>query len=135
MKSLIIVSIAIVMVLSIALSVDVAVPKTMAVNLNYEQNCVFTSDVFHLPLRIYNASLDISVLTDTFLGVTLELRSGDNYVQFNLNDLSITGHLTYNIFDIFTTITSDYISLRLLVNTDGIIQGTPKVTIMYYGLY
>jgi len=106
----------------------------MAIELEGE-NGVYTSEIFHLPIHICNATLDISVLMDTFLRATLELRIGDNYVQFHLNDLSISGHCTYNILDIFARVTSADVMLMLHIDTDGVIQGNPKLSIVYYGLF
>ena len=127
--------------LSIALSVvltlsswTLAIPKVMAVDLYAEQDGVYTSEVFHLPVRISNAELDISLLMSTFLNATLELRAGENYIQFHLNDLSVSGHFEYDIFELFTRVTSADMALTLYIDTDGIVQGVPRVAITYYGL-
>lgn len=127
--------------LSIALSVvltlsswTLAIPKVMAIDLYAEQDGVYTSEVFHLPVRISNAELDISLLMSTFLNATLELRAGENYIQFHLNDLSVSGHFEYDIFELFTRVTSADMALTLYIDTDGIVQGVPRVAITYYGL-
>lgn len=114
--------------------VTLTVPKVMAIDLEGE-NGVYTSKVFHLPIRICNATLDISVLMDTFLRATLELRVGDDYIQFHLNDLSISGHCEYNVLELFARVTSADVMLMLHIDADGIIQGNPKVSIVYYGLF
>jgi len=132
MRHVIAASIALTLVLSI--SVTLGIPKTMAVDLEGRDG-VYTSEVFHLPIHICNASLDISVLMDTFLQATLELRSGDDYVRFNLGDLSISGHCEYNLLELFAKVTAADITLRLYVDTDGIVQGSPMVSIVYYGLF
>lgn len=127
--------------LSIALSVVLtlsswtfAIPKVMAVDLIAQQDGVYASEVFHLPVRISNAELDISLFMSTFLRATLELRAGENYIQFHLNDLSVSGHFEYDIFELFTRVTSADMALTLYIDTDGIIQGAPRVSITYYGL-
>ena len=111
-----------------------AIPKVMAVDLHPEQDNVYTSEVFHLPVRISNAELDISLLMSTFFRATLELRAGENYIQFHLNDLSVSGHFEYDIFELFARVTSADVTLTLYIDTDGIIQGAPRVAITYYGL-
>jgi hypothetical protein len=133
MKHVIAASISLTLILT--LSVTFGLPKVMAVDLEGGENGVYTSEVFHLPIRICNASLDISVLIDTFLRATLELRTGNSYVRFNLHDLSISGHCEYNILELFAKITSTDITLKLYVDTDGIVQGNPRVSIVYYGLF
>jgi hypothetical protein len=117
------------------LTVWVSTPKVMAIDLNEESNGYYTSEICHLPVSIQNATLDISVLMDTFLRLTLELKVGNCSLCFHLNDLSITGHFQYNIFEFFGKITSRDIALALYVDTDGIIQGTPRAFITYYGLF
>lgn len=117
------------------LAVDISSQKVMAVDLAEESNGCYTSEVFHLPISISNATIDISVLMDSFLRLTLELRVGNNSISFHLTDLSITGHLEYNILEFFARITSKDISLTLYVDTDGIIQGIPRVFITYYGFF
>jgi hypothetical protein len=127
------VGVALSLVLTIS-GVTLTVPKVMAIDLEGE-NGVYTSKVFHLPIRICNATLDISVLMDTFLRATLELRVGDDYIQFHLNDLSISGHCEYNVLELFARVTSADVMLMLHIDADGIIQGNPKVSIVYYGLF
>ena len=133
MKRVLPLSIALSLVLTLS-SWTLAIPKVMAVDLYAEQDGVYTSEVFHLPVRISNAELDISLLMSTFLRATLELRAGENYIQFHLNDLSISGHLEYDIFELFTRVTSADVALTLYIDTDGIVQGVPRVAITYYGL-
>jgi hypothetical protein len=133
MKHILLVGVALSLVLTIS-GVTLTVPKVMAIDLEGE-NGVYTSKVFHLPIRICNAILDISVLMDTFLRTTLELRVGDDYIQFHLNDLSLSGHCEYNVLELFARVTSADVMLMLHIDTDGIIQGNPKVSIMYYGLF
>jgi len=132
MKHVIAASIALTLVLTI--SVTFGIPKVMAVDLE-GQGGVYTSKVFHLPIHFCNASLDISVLMGTFLQATLELRAGDDYIRFNLRDLSISGHCEYNLLELFAKVTAADITLKLYVDTDGIIQGSPRVSIVYYGLF
>lgn len=112
-----------------------AIPKVMAVDLHAEQDDVYTSKVFHLPVRICDATLDISVLMSTFLRAVLELRAGENYIRFHLNDLSVSGHFEYDILELFARVTCRDVALKLYVDTDGIIQGVPQVSITYYGLW
>jgi hypothetical protein len=133
MKHVLLVGVALSLVLTIS-GVTLTVPKVMAIDLEGE-NGVYTSTVFHLPIRICNATLDISVLMDTFLRATLELRVGDDYIQFHLNDLSISGHCGYNVLELFARVTPADVMLMLHIDTDGIIQGNPKVSIVYYGLF
>jgi len=133
MKRILSLSIALSVVLTLS-SWTFAIPKVMAVDLIAQQDGVYTSEVFHLPVRISNAELDISLFMSTFLKATLELRAGENYVQFHLNDLSVSGHFEYDIFELFTRVTSADVALTLYIDTDGIIQGAPRVAITYYGL-
>ena len=133
MKRVLPLSIALSLVLTLS-SWTLAIPKVMAVDLYAEQDGVYTSEVFHLPVRISNAELDISLLMSTFLRATLELRAGENYIQFHLNDLSVSGHFEYDIFELFTRVTSADVALTLYIDTDGIVQGVPQVAITYYGL-
>lgn len=112
-----------------------AIPRTMAVDLHAAQHDVYTSKMFHVPIRISDVTLDMSLLMDTYFRATLELRAGENYIQFHLNDLSISGHFQHDIFDLFAKVTSMDVQLTLHVDTDGIIQGSPQVLITYYGLW
>lgn len=112
-----------------------AVPKVMAVDLHPTSKGVYTSEVFYVPIRICNATLDISLLMDTFFRATLELRAGEDYIQFHLNDLSISGHFEHDIFELFARVTSRDVTLTLCVDTDGIIQGIPQVSMTYYGFW
>ena len=115
--------------------ISFAIPKTMAVDLHPTSEGVYTSEVFHVPVRICNATLDISLLTDTFFRATLELRVGEDYIHFHLNDLSISGHFEHDIFELFARVTSRDVALTLFIDTDGIIQGMPQVSMTYYGFW
>lgn len=130
------------MLLSIALSLVftisggiIAVPKVMAVDLQSGQDGVYASEVFHVPVYISDATIDVSVLMDTYMRATLEFRSGNDYVRVHLMDLSVSGHFEYDIFELFARVTSRDVTLTLYVDTDGIIQGVPRVSIAYYGLW
>lgn len=128
--------IAVVLNVLIATSVwTFAIPKTMAVDLHVEQDGVYKSKVVHLPIRIYDATLDFSLSMDTFFRATLELRAGDDYIRFHLNNLSISEHFEYDIFELFARVTSVDVALTLYIDTDGVIQGVPQVSITYYGLW
>ena len=128
--------IAIVLNVIIATSVwTFAIPRAMAVDLHADQEGVYKSKVFCLPVRIADATLDITLLMDTFFRATLELKAGDNYIRFHLNDLSISGRFEYDIFELFAKVTSVDVALTLFIDTDGIIQGVPQVLITYYGLW
>jgi len=61
----------------------------MVVDLHADQEGVYRSKVFCLPVRIADATLDITLLMDTFFRATLELRAGEDYIRFQLNDLSV----------------------------------------------
>lgn len=131
-------------ILSIGLSINIVItvctltfgiPKTMAVDLYDVKSNMYTSEVFHLPVYVSDAKLDISLLMSTYLRAILEFRAGDNYVQLHLSDLSLSGHFEFDILELFTTVTSRDVSLTLNVDTDGIIQGVPQVSITYYGFW
>ena len=111
------------------------IPKTMAVDLYGGEGDMYTSEVFHLPVYVSDTKLDISLLMGTYLRAILEFRAGDNYIRFHLSDLSVSGHFEYDIFELFTRVTSRDVALKLYVDTDGVIQGVPQVSITYYGLW
>jgi len=112
-----------------------AIPRTMVVDLHADQEGVYRSKVFCLPVRIADATLDITLLMDTFFRATLELRAGEDYIRFQLNDLSVSGHFEYDVLELFARVTSVDVALTLYIDTDGIIQGVPRVAITYYGLW
>lgn len=112
-----------------------AIPKVMALDLHNVEDGIYASEVFHVPVRICNATLDISLLMDTFMRACLELRVGDNNIRFHLSDLSVSGHFEYSILELFAKVTSMDVTLRLFIDTDGIITGVPSVLITYYGIW
>lgn len=111
------------------------IPKVMAVDLQGGQNGVYSSEVFHRPLQIKDATLDISVLMDTYLRVSCEIRAGEDYVRFHFSNMSISYHFQYDILEFFGSLSSRDVSLTVVVDTDGIVQGVPRVSITYYGLW
>lgn len=114
---------------------NVAIPKVMAVDLESSQNGVYTSEIFHLPLQVTDAELNISVVLDTYLRISCEIRAGSNFVRFHLNNVSLSYHFEFDVLEFFGSLTSRDVSLTVAVDTDGEIQGTPTALITYYGLW
>lgn len=112
-----------------------AVPKTMVVDLHGGQGAVYTSEVFYVPVHISEATLDISVLMDTYLRISCEIKAGENYVRFHLSNMSISYHFQYDILEFVGILSSRDVSFTAVVDTDGIIQGVPKISMTYYGLW
>jgi len=129
------ISVAVVLSLVLTLGTWMSVPKVMAVDLVEGQDGVYVSELLHLPVRIGDVTLEVSVLMNTYLQATLEFRVGEDYVRFHLDDLSVTGHYEYDILELFAKVTHKDVTLRLYIDTDGIVQGSPRVVITYYGLF
>jgi hypothetical protein len=110
-------------------------PQVMVLDLLGGEGGVYTSKVFSIPIRIDNATLNISVLMDTYLNVYCEIRAGTDYVRFYLDNMSMSYHFQYNILQFFGSLSSSDVSLTAHIDTDGTIQGVPYVTITYYGLF
>ena len=136
MKAAISSALAISIVLSVALSSglfsNTLAEKTLVYALTDEGDDVFTAELAHVPLLISNVKVDLSVKTNTYLNILCELRIGDNYFTFTLNDLSLGFHVEHGRAEIDGEV-NEYglASFKATVDTDGIIVGVPKL-ILYY---
>ena len=126
------ISMAFTIVLTLSMSIT---PKVMVVDLTEVEKGVYTSTIFNMPVYISEAKLEFSVLLDTYCRVTLEIRAGQDYLRFHLNEAKVSYHFSYEILDFFGSLTSRDVSLKVKIDTDGVIEEVPHIAITYYGLW
>lgn len=129
------ISITISLILTLSGTMWSSIPRTKAIPLREDENGVYTSEIFSIPVRIKDAELDISLFMNSYLRVCCEIRVGENYVRFHFNDMSMSYHFEYDIFEFFGSLSGKDVSFTAKIETDGIIQGTPEVALTYYGLW
>jgi len=134
MRSVVVVG-AVFQIMMITIVWSFVIPKTMAIELQGGTGGVYTSEVFHVPVRIKDVTLDVSVLMDTYLRVWGEIRIGEDYIRFHFNNMSISYHVQYDLLEFFGSLSTRDVSLTMVVDTDGVIQDAPSIFITYYGLW
>jgi len=120
--------------ISSSIGISLAIPKVWAEDLTGD-NGVYESSLSSVPVRIADATLNVSVLQQSYCKVILEVRCGEQVLRFHLSEMKITYHFTYDIFEFIGSLTSRDISLRVIIDTDGIIPKVPHVEIVYYGFW
>jgi len=114
---------------------NVVSAETMTVPLNSAGSNVFTAEFAHIPLLINGIAVDISVKANSYLTIWCEFRIGDHYFKFTLNDLSLEYHLEQDRIEVDGKVSKNGIGyFKATVDTDGIIEGIPKVVLSYYSI-
>jgi len=109
--------------------------ETMTIPLLGGENNVYTTEFAHVPLTISGVRVDVSVKGNSYLKIWCELRIGDNIFQFTLNDMSLSYHLEHDRVEVDGKITQGGMaSFKATIDTDGIIEGVPKLVLAYYSL-
>jgi hypothetical protein len=95
-------------------------------------NGAYFANLFDVPLLICGVKIDLAVKLNTFLQIICELTLGKNVFQFCLNDLSLTYHIEQKDLQLEGEVSKyGFSSFKATVNTDGIIQGVPKLVLYY----
>lgn len=118
--------------LSTSLLFNVATEETMVIPLQGGENGVYTTEIFHVPLFISDVKIDVSVKMNTYLRVWCELRIGNQLITFNLNDMSMSYHIEHGRVQLDGKISKQAVSFKVKIDTDGIIEGVPKVVLTFY---
>lgn len=129
------ISVTISLVLTLSGITWISIPRTMAIPLMENENGIYTSEIFRVPVRIKDAELDISLWMNSYLRVWCEIRVGENYIKFNFNEMSMDYHFEFDIFEFVGSLSDRDVSLTAKIETDGIIQEVPEVVLTYYGLW
>lgn len=135
MRHHIVISVTISLILTLSGTFWISIPRTKAISLTESENGVYTSEIFSVPVRIKDAELDISLFMNSYLRVWCEIRVGENYVRFHIDDMSMSYHFEYDIFEFFGSLSGKDVSFTAKIETDGTIQGNPEVVLTYYGLW
>lgn len=123
------------LILNMLFSANVVSIETMTVPLNDVGNNVYTAEFFHMPLLINGIKVDISVKANTYLKVWCELRIGEQNFKFTLNDMSLEYHIEGNRAELDGKVSKQGIAyFKATIDTDGIIEGVPKLVLSYYTL-
>lgn len=95
-------------------------------------NKVFSVTLFDVPLLICDVKVDIAVKLYRFMNIICELTLGKYVLDFCLNDLSLSYHIEQGRLQLDGGVSKfGFGSFKATVDTDGIIQGVPKL-IFYY---
>lgn len=76
----------------------------------------------------------MSVKANTYLWIWCELKIGKQVLTFTLNDLSIGYHIEQDRVQVDGKISEQAVSFKANINTDGIIEGVPKLVLTFYTL-
>ncbi|MCW3985974.1 MAG: hypothetical protein NWE91_06165 [Candidatus Bathyarchaeota archaeon] len=126
---------AIVLIWSLLSQTNVVSAETMNVPLNSAGSNVFTAEFAHIPLLINGIAVDISVKANSYLTIWCEFRIGDHDFKFTLNDLSLEYHLERDRIEVDGKVSKNGIGyFKATVDTDGIIEGVPKLVLSYYSI-
>jgi hypothetical protein len=115
---------------------NVAHEETMTVPLYAigSEERAYATDVFYVPLFIKNVRVDVSVKMNTYLLIWVELKVGPQTLTFTLNDMSVGYHLEKDRIQVDGKISEQAMSLKATINTDGIIEGHPRIILTFYSL-
>ena len=95
---------------------------------------VYTTEIFHVPLFIKDVRVDVSVKANSYLWVWVEMKIGNQILEFRLNDLSLGYHIEQDKFQLEGRISEQAVSCKATIDTDGIIGGIPKLVLTFYTL-
>lgn len=101
--------------------------KEKIIPLEEVANRVYSVTLFDVPLTVCDVKVDIAAKLYQFINIVCELTLGKLVLDFCLNDLS----LSYQITQGRLQFAGDSGSFKATVDTDGWIQGVPKL-IFYY---
>ena len=106
--------------------------QTMVVPLADIGDKVYTAEFVHVPLLIKNVKIDVSVKANSYLKIWCEIRIGENCFNFTLNDLSLSYHVENENIQLDGKVSKyGFASFRAIIDTDGIIEGIPKLVLYY----
>lgn len=93
---------------------------------------VYTAEILNVPLFIKDIRVDVSVKANSYLWVWVEMKVGDQILEFRLNDLSVGYHLEQDRFQVDGRISQQSVSCKATIDTDGIVEGIPKLVLTFY---
>jgi hypothetical protein len=106
--------------------------KTVVYTLEEVNNGAYFAKLVDVPLLVCGVRVDLAVKLNTFLEVICELTLGKNIFQFRLNDLSLLFHIEQKDLQLEGEVSKfGFSSFKATINTDGIIQGVPKLVLYY----
>jgi hypothetical protein len=104
----------------------------MVFTLEEVNNGVYFAKLIDVPLLICDVKVYIVVKLSTFLKIICELTLGNNIFQFCLNDMSLSYHVEQGRLQLEGEVSKFGVgSFKATVNTDGLIQGVPKLVLYY----
>jgi len=106
--------------------------KKVVYTLEEVNNGAYFAKLVDVPLLICGVKVDLAVKLSTFIEVVCELTLGKNVFQFCLNDLSVMFHIEEKDLQLEGEVSKyGFSSFKAIVNTDGIIEGVPKLVLYY----
>jgi len=108
--------------------------ETLVQPLQLSEGNVYTTEIFHVPLFIKNVRIDVSVKANSYLWVWVEMKVGNHILEFRLSDLSLGYHIEQDRIQVEGRISEQAVSCKATINTDGIIEGVPKLMLTFYTL-
>jgi hypothetical protein len=106
--------------------------KETVVTLQETEDRVYYAKLFEVPLLVCGVKVDLAIKLSSYLKVICELTLGKNRLQFCLNDLSLSYSIEEGRLQLDGEVSKfGSASFKATINTDGIIQGVPKLVLYY----
>jgi len=106
--------------------------KEVVFTLQEMDNDVYFAKLVDVPLLVCSGRVDFAVILSSYFEIICELRLGKAVFQFNLNKMSLDFYIEQGKLQLDGEVSKfGFASFKATVNTDGIIQGVPKLVLYY----
>lgn len=104
----------------------------MVVTLQETEDRAYYAKLFEVPLLVCGIKVDLAIKLSSYLKIICELTLGKNCLRFCLNDLSLSYSIEEGRLQLDGEVSKfGFGSFKATINTDGIIQGVPKLVLYY----